>query len=1265
MSQTEDSQSPLIVRPEPSYFSPKSRKVFSIGGSRGTPANSRPGTPGPDEQSRLLSPNPSGDAASRNFLKMASRSKSPAPSKSPVLGKRDNAVLSKLQSRFTSKNLSLEGSAPNLSLSDLPKFDIQSPDNVTFTDPWRSGAHGDVPLIRRAASTSDISAPMPLEQSRSSPPKASSPSYAADTNSGSKSSSATEEDGSPLSTVSDQADTSSDSQDEPEDEEALRLPVAKDYATKTQSHRLLGSQTSRRHDPSSRHITVTCEGNNRWTQRLRARGSSGDIPRRGSSSTIQSTLSSDEDASSSPSFSMDIDASAGRRASEDSTAASEATSEMTLFDSNWSFPRRGSGKSLDVDIDFDRIKSPVPIRVNDAPPERITHSRRPSAIGRLGVDTAIVEDIEPESEVDGGEDNAVVKTRKRYASLPHADIDEDGSEFGSDVDYDEDDSDVEFEPEVPPAFEYVDPEISCVVPNASTVTLPQVEDQLLDQPAFQHPWVTPPFNVTEREKRHINKYTASFKIITSLSVVGSLLVGYGLKVKIVTFGKFSFGMYGLLLVIDFVIQTIAASFNRRRVNKLTAESPLVKAVGERLASKDTVPATDIAVVGYREDEEAWTSCLKSLQAQEYPIKHIIGVVDGNDGPDLDMATAFGKAFDEGQATIVHLPVLLSVMYKEKYWQTINAMDHPPLTRWQYFKMWLTQDPRPGQQEAHEVAWNHILNYIHTKPPRRSGLIGEEFAFSNMMALLFSDKRIAGVTGDVRIWNKSDSFLALMSSIRYWFAFNVERACQSAFGCVGCLSGPLGLYRTADLMSVLGPWILQQFLGKETTFGDDRHLSNRILSLGHRTGYTHLAMCDSDTPAGYVRWVKQQTRWSKSFFREAYWFPKSFAYHDFWLTVETTKQFLYPMVLTATVLHMLYSPGEWIRPVIWLGTMFGVAVIKSTYGVICLRDPRQFLFGIYGFMYFFGLLPSKLFACFTVHVTNWGTSARSKSEFARPESFISRTTHVGHLVTWYLALSIGLGYFLATVFSQPLFWFIGLIGIAPTAHAYSDVIVGETKYYMYVLRKKLKERRGAQKLVDVEMAPKKKRTVGRALKKLRRRRVAVEATPGVPQEVTVDFTPPPAVHDVASVVFSAPSSPRPSLNIDPRGARPSVVSETFTLVGESPPTHPSYKKSIITTVDPATDPFADAASEKPLLVVRKPVPQYIGNLSAYRKASVASYDSTLTASSSYDLPAPMPYLHGSQVPFTRTDDRKMKDVSDDLEKGLVRIQALSQTPLVSG
>jgi len=227
----------------------------------------------------------------------------------------------------------------------------------------------------------------------------------------------------------------------------------------------------------------------------------------------------------------------------------------------------------------------------------------------------------------------------------------------------------------------------------------------------------------------------------------------------------------------------------------------------------------------------------------------------------------------------------------------------------------------------------------------------------MYTLLASSPNVAGVTADVKIWNRNASFLALMCAIRYWFAFNIERACQSLWGCVGCLSGPMGLYRTYDLDRILGPWSLQSFAGKDTTFGDDRHLTNQLLSLGLNTRYTHRTFCQSESPTQFVRWIKQQTRWSKSFFREAFWFPKAFAYHHFWLTVETTKQSLYPFILISTVLHFLFKPTTIFRPVVWLATMVGVAFIKSLFAVAIERDPRMLLFSFYGIIYFFGLLPS--------------------------------------------------------------------------------------------------------------------------------------------------------------------------------------------------------------------------------------------------------------------------------------------------------------------
>lgn len=181
--------------------------------------------------------------------------------------------------------------------------------------------------------------------------------------------------------------------------------------------------------------------------------------------------------------------------------------------------------------------------------------------------------------------------------------------------------------------------------------------------------------------------------------------------------------------------------------------------------------------------------------------------------------------------------------------------------------------------------------------------------------------------------------ARLCSARYWFAFNVERACQSLWRCVGCLSGPMSMYRASDLETILGPWNLQTFGGKETTFGDDRHLTNQLLAHGLKTRYTHRTWCDSESPTVFVRWVAQQTRWSKSFFREAFWFPASFAYQSPWMLIETTMQAIYPFILVATVFHFLFDTTHsdpW-RPVIWLATMFGVALVKSIVAVLICGD----------------------------------------------------------------------------------------------------------------------------------------------------------------------------------------------------------------------------------------------------------------------------------------------------------------------------------------
>jgi hyaluronan synthase len=81
--------------------------------------------------------------------------------------------------------------------------------------------------------------------------------------------------------------------------------------------------------------------------------------------------------------------------------------------------------------------------------------------------------------------------------------------------------------------------------------------------------------------------------------------------------------------------------------------------------------------------------------------------------------------------------------------------------------------------------------------------------------------IGAAAGDVRIWNTTDSALSFMSSLRYWMAFNIERAAQSFNRAVTCVSGPMGIYRGSILKLILDDWVTQRFLGMECTYGDDR------------------------------------------------------------------------------------------------------------------------------------------------------------------------------------------------------------------------------------------------------------------------------------------------------------------------------------------------------------------------------------------------------------------------------------------------------------
>lgn len=322
------------------------------------------------------------------------------------------------------------------------------------------------------------------------------------------------------------------------------------------------------------------------------------------------------------------------------------------------------------------------------------------------------------------------------------------------------------------------------------------------------------------------------------------------------------------------------------------------------AAVDTLLCPDgsvsVAVVGYREDVKAWRDCLCSLQKQTLKPRVIIAVVDGNQEPDQEMANAFLEEFAGRRARLIDLPSLLSAQHRRDYNEALveeaarRGAQASSTRRSAKVWRWLKGKYTPEQEEAHRIAFAAAIKQIQdwkvefdisddleavcfTQPhghkrtamftafmmclyalETREGIFTTDSdtlvksdALDELLCLLRSEENLGGVTGEVKIWNASTSWLTRMCMVRYWMAFNVERGCQSIWRCVSCLSGPMALYRACDLNDVLGRWNVQSFGGVETTFGDDRHMTNQILATGRHTRHTHRTWCDSESPENFV------------------------------------------------------------------------------------------------------------------------------------------------------------------------------------------------------------------------------------------------------------------------------------------------------------------------------------------------------------------------------------------------------------------------------
>ena len=243
------------------------------------------------------------------------------------------------------------------------------------------------------------------------------------------------------------------------------------------------------------------------------------------------------------------------------------------------------------------------------------------------------------------------------------------------------------------------------------------------------------------------------------------------------------------------------------------------------------------------------------------------------------------------------------------------------------------------------------------------------------------RNVHAVTGCVLAANRTRNLLTRLIDLRYAYAFLGERAAYSVFGSVLCVCGSLALYRGTTARKYVGRLTGQTFLGKQCTYGDDRHMTFWCLKEG-RVVLAPDAVAWTLVPYRMGHFTRQQIRWSKSFFRESLWVLARMRPNRvcWWLTLIEVGTWL---GFTAALLYSLTG-----RPFItghFPAVAYLVSVLLLSYarsghyteanhpGMTWLaRAGTLALAPLYGVLHMAWLLPLRVYALFTLSDASWGT-----------------------------------------------------------------------------------------------------------------------------------------------------------------------------------------------------------------------------------------------------------------------------------------------------
>jgi hyaluronan synthase len=213
-------------------------------------------------------------------------------------------------------------------------------------------------------------------------------------------------------------------------------------------------------------------------------------------------------------------------------------------------------------------------------------------------------------------------------------------------------------------------------------------------------------------------------------------------------------------------------------------------------------------------------------------------------------------------------------------------------------------------------------------------------------------------------------------VRYFVAFRVVKAAESVFHAVTCCSGCFSAYRRDAIMPRLEWWENQRFLGVDSTFGDDRSLTNCVLR-DWRVVYEKKARSHTIVPSTFRAFLTQQTRWKRSWTRESLLVARFIWRKHPVAALFTYLSIVLPLIAPAAALHaIVWGPiaHGGTLPLVYIAGIYALAMVYSLYYV--LYQDEYSLVWVYGVLFVFFYLGIMLwqtyYAIATCRTASWGT-----------------------------------------------------------------------------------------------------------------------------------------------------------------------------------------------------------------------------------------------------------------------------------------------------